>query len=73
MLSRNWPICERVLVNLTNGDAIAGLLIDRRGPLLVLTHAALISADATKPAEMDGHVFIERARVAFIQALPQKG
>lgn len=73
MLSRHWPICERVLVNLTNGDAIAGLLIDRRGPLLVLTDAALISADATKPSHMDGQVFIERARIAFLQALPPKG
>lgn len=72
MLSRPWPICEHVLVNLVNGDALAGLLIDRRGPLLVLAHAALISADATKPTEMDGQVYVERAQVSFIQALPSK-
>ena len=73
MLSRNWPLCERVLVNLNNGDAISGLLIDRRGPLLVLAHASLISADASKPADVDGQVFIERSQIAFIQALPSKG
>lgn len=73
MLSRHWPVCERVLVNLTTGDAIAGVLIDRRGPLLVLANTALISADGSKPAQMDGQIFIERAQVAFIQALPPKG
>lgn len=73
MLSTKWPICERVLINLVNGDAIAGLLIDRKGPLLVLAHAALISADATKPADVDGHVYIERTQVLFIQVIPPKG
>lgn len=73
MLSRHWPVCEHVLVNLNSGDALAGVLIDRRGPLLVLANAALISSDGTKPAQMDGQVFIERAQVAFIQALPPKG
>lgn len=73
MLSRFWPLCERVLVNLTNGDALAGVLIDRRGPLLVLANTALITTDGSKPAQMDGQVFIERSQVAFIQALPPKG
>lgn len=73
MLSRHWPIYDRVLVNLTNGDAVAGLLIDRRGPLLVLASAALISADGTREADMDGRIYIERDQVSFIQALPPKG
>lgn len=73
MLSRHWPICDRVLVNLLNGDAIAGLLVERRGPLLVLACAALISADGSKPADMDGQVFIERSQISFLQALPPKG
>jgi hypothetical protein len=73
MLSRYWPLCERVLVNLINGDAIAGVLIDRKGPLLVLAHAALISEDGTQPSHMDGQVYVERDQVLFIQALPPKG
>lgn len=73
MFSKPWPICDRVLVNLTSGDAISGLLIDQRGPLLVLAHAALISPGTAEPTPMDGQVFIERSSVAFLQALIPKG
>jgi hypothetical protein len=68
MLAR-WPIYERVLVNLTDGSAINGLLIARRGPLLVLSDATLLTA-GMEPAELDGEIYIERARVLFIQAVP---
>ena len=70
MFSR-WPIFDRVLVNLVDGSAINGVLIDRRGPLLVLAHARLLSPAGE--SAMDGHVFIERAQVLFIQANPSKG
>jgi len=72
MFARHWPLCERVLINLTNGDAIAGLLIEKRGPLLVLAHARLMSVESGKTTQMDGQVFIERDRIAFLQALTPK-
>lgn len=73
MFSRHWPICERVLVNLHSGDAISGLLIDKRGPLLVLADAWLMGSGGTAPSQMDGQVFVERSQVAFLQSLPPKG
>ena len=67
-----WPILDRVLVNLTDGSAIDGLLIDKRGPLLVLTDATLLTT-ANEPSAMDGRVFVERSQVLFIQATTPKG
>lgn len=66
MLSR-WPIYERVLANLVDGSAIEGLLIDRRGPLLILGDAKLYSP-GSEPAPLDGEIYIERTRVLFLQA-----
>lgn len=68
----HWPILDRVLVNLVDGSAIDGLLIEKRGPLLVLGDAALLTTDA-EPAQMDGHVYVERTQVLFIQARQPKG
>lgn len=65
MLGR-WPIYERVLANLTDGSAINGLLIAKRGPLLVLADATLLSA-GMEPADLDGEVYIERDRILFLQ------
>lgn len=65
MLSR-WPIYDRVLVNLIDGSAIDGLLIDKRGPLLVVADATLYTT-ANEPAPLDGDVYIERARVLYLQ------
>ncbi len=65
MLNR-WPIYDRVLVNLTDGSALDGLLIDRRGPLLVLADCTLLT-DSHDPASLAGEVFVERSRVLFIQ------
>lgn len=62
-----WPLYQRVLVNLTNGDAIEALLMDRRGRLLVLTDATYMTA-STEPSHMDGEVYVERDKVLFIQA-----
>ncbi len=61
-----WPLLQRVLVNLVDGTAINGLLIDKRGPLLVLGDATLLS-DTHEPAQLDGEIYIERDRVMFIQ------
>lgn len=64
--TRGWPLCQRVLVNLEDGRAFAGVLYDRRGPLLVLRDAQLIEPGA-EPTAVDGEVLIERPKVAFIQ------
>jgi hypothetical protein len=73
MLWSHWPVCDRVLVNLLDGSAINGVLVDKRGPLLVLADAALIPAGSREPQPMDGQVFIERPQIAFIQAISAKG
>lgn len=65
MFSR-WPLLQRVLVNLVDGTAINGLLVDKRGPLLVLGDATLLS-DTHEPTQLDGEIYIERDRVMFIQ------
>ncbi|MDP8971209.1 MAG: hypothetical protein M3N52_12090 [Actinomycetota bacterium] len=59
-------------MNLTSGDAVNGVLIARRGPLLVLADATLLPARG-QPQPMDGQTFIERAQVLFIQTAPAKG
>lgn len=61
-----WPIYERVLVNLIDGSAIDGLLIGQRGPLLVLSDAALYTPEH-EPAPLDGEIYIERDRVLYLQ------
>lgn len=71
MLSR-WPVYERVLVNLIDGSAIDGLLIARRGELLVLSDATLLT-DAHEPAALDGDIYVERSRVLFLQTAAPKG
>ncbi len=65
-LWRRWPICRRVLVNLLDGRAFDGILYARRGPLLELRDAHLLTEGAD-PVAVDGAVLIERPQVAFIQ------
>jgi hypothetical protein len=67
-----YPIYDRVLVNLIDGSAIDGVLIAKRGPLLVLAQATLLT-DASEPQSMDGHVYVERAKVLFVQAGKPRG
>lgn len=59
---------RRVLVNLTTGQAIEGVLLRQSGPLLVVANATLHEPNA-EPASLDGEAVIERDRVAFIQAV----
>jgi hypothetical protein len=67
-----YPIHDRVLVNLIDGSAIGGVLIARRGPLLVLAQATLLTAES-EPQPMDGHVYVERCKVLFVQAGNPRG
>lgn len=59
---------RRVLVNLTTGQAIEGVLLRQSGPLLIVANATLLEPDS-EPAPLDGEAVIERDRVAFVQAL----
>jgi hypothetical protein len=61
-----WPVRSRVLVNLDDGGAFDALLWAKSGPLLVLRDARLL-ADDGQPASLDGDVYVERSKVAFIQ------
>jgi hypothetical protein len=62
-----WPVYDRVFVNLVDGSAIDGLLIARRGQLLVLADATL-HTDSAEPVGLDGDVYVERSRILFLQA-----
>lgn len=66
MLMNRWPIYERVLANLIDGSAINGILIDKRGPLLILADGVLHTRDG-EPTPMDGDIYIERANVLYLQ------
>jgi len=60
-------ISRRVLVNLTTGSAIEGVLWDEKGALIVLRDARLHSDGGTAP--LDGEVIIERDRIEFVQVV----
>lgn len=61
-------VSRRVIVNLTTGQAVDGVLLKQSGPLLVLANATLLDPNA-EPVALDGQAVIERDKVAFIQAL----
>lgn len=65
---RRTAVRRRVLVNLVDGKAIAGVLWARRGPLLVLKDATL-HGPGPEPVPVDGEVLVERGRVDFVQVL----
>lgn len=56
---------RRVIVNLRDGQALEGLLLARRGPLLVLRDATLHTEGRAVP--VDGEAVVERDRVAWMQ------
>jgi len=59
---------RRVVVNLDDGTAVAGIAYRAAGPLLVLKNAELLNR-GSEPTPLDGDTVIERERVLFIQAL----
>lgn len=59
---------RRVIVNLSNGKAVAGVLVDECGPLIVLRAAELLEPGA-EPVAVDGETVVDRDRIDFIQAL----
>lgn len=58
---------RRIMVNLTNGTAIDGVLWGDRGRLIVVRDANLHSEGGSAP--LDGEVIIERERIAFVQVV----
>lgn len=67
---RRLGINRRLLVNLTTDKAIAGVLLARRGPLLVLANAELLEPGRAHPLRLDGEVLVDVANVDFIQQIP---
>lgn len=68
LLAWRGVVRRRVVVNLS-GQAFSGLLWARRGRLLVLRQAQILTPDAP-PQDIDGEIVIERSRVEFIQIVP---
>lgn len=63
---RKIALNRRVVVNLTTGSAIEGVLWAERGPLVVLKDASL-HEPGRGSLPMDGEVVIERDRINFVQ------
>lgn len=59
---------RRVVVNLTTGTAIEGVLWSERGPLIVVKDARLLERGAG-PTPVDGEVLVERDRIDFVQVV----
>ena len=66
MVFQRWPLFHRVLVNLSDGTAIDGLLIDVKGPVMVLTDCTVYTPGA-EPQTVDGQIYTERQRVLYMQ------
>jgi hypothetical protein len=62
---RKLVLHRRVIVNLTDGSAMDGVIWDERGELIVLRDAQLHVDGGSTP--LDGEVIVDRARVAFVQ------
>lgn len=70
--ARRWVwrplVAQRVVVQLDTDHAISGVLVERRGPLLILADAHVHAPD--QPAvKADGRSVIERSRVLWVQVI----
>ena len=61
------PVRRRMMVNMLDGSAADGVLVDRRGGHLVLQQVTLHSDGQQVP--LDGQVLVPRERVAFLQVV----
>ena len=61
---------RRVMVNLTTGNAVDGILWDERGQFIVLRDATLHVQEAGGPSKLDGEVILDRTRIEFVQVIP---
>lgn len=67
--SRRLVVRRRVLVQLDTGRAVVGTLWSTKASRVVVKSAELFEP-GSEPTRMDGDVVIERARVEYIQAVP---
>lgn len=59
---------RRVLVQLEDGSSFDGVVMSRRGPLLVLVDTA-VRIPGGQAQRVDGTVVIERTRVVYLQVM----
>jgi len=69
---RRVALSRRVVVNTKTGTSLSGVLVEERGPILILKGAAMLTASAN-PVPVDGDVVVERSNVDFVQVLPAEG
>jgi hypothetical protein len=67
--ARRLVVRRRVLVQLDTGRAVVGTLWTTKAGRIVIKGAELFEP-GTEPTKMDGDVVIERARVEYVQAVP---
>lgn len=62
---RRTLLTKQVLIQLDTDETFAGVMIAKRGPLLVLANVERISGAGRMP--LDGQLVVERTRVAWTQ------
>lgn len=71
--SRLPTVGRRLVVNMTDGTAVRGILTATSGPWLILHDVDFLRENAGGSASavrVDGVVYLERPRVVFLQVLP---
>jgi hypothetical protein len=72
VVARRWVwkplVAQRVVVQLDTDHAVSGVLIERRGPLLILADAHVHGPDGQN-VKADGRTVIERSRVLWVQVI----
>lgn len=62
---------RRVLVNLDTGNAIEGVLVQKRGKSFTLADP-IMHTPGSEGVEIEGRAVVDRARVEFTQVLPSE-
>lgn len=73
---RSWtwrPVtCKRVMVQIDTGVTFEGVVVERRGPLLVLGDVTVhspVAGEKARADKADGRSVIERHRIVWIQVV----
>jgi hypothetical protein len=66
---RRLALHRSVIVNLRSGNAVRGVLVDERGPLIEIRKASVFEPGKPQPIEVDGTVVIERSNIDFVQVV----
>lgn len=59
---------RRFVVTLVDEATFDGLLIDADADLVILADVRLVQGERTAPQPVDGRVYLERSRIAYMQA-----